>query len=324
MLVTAAGTIQPARVFVIGAGVAGLQAIATARRLGAIVEAYDTRAGGREQVESLGARFVDARPRHRRCAGRRRLREGADRGVLPAAAPRARQAPRAERRRDHHRAGARPARADPDRRGRGARHEARLGDRRSRGGAGRQLRALRSERPTHAHGVQIVPGRNLASDSRAREPAVRAQPPHLAEAPRAQGRAGARSRGRDHARLPADPPGDHQRPREGAAPERFKSRRLDRRSAQRPRRLARIGGRDGSACRRCWSWRLPASARPESPVPGRSSRARTSFVFPLPTGGSGGDHALGRERAVKLTHSGDQRHVELHVWSSFPEAVGSR
>ena len=58
MLVTAAGTITPARVFVIGAGVAGLQAIATAKRLGAIVEAYDTRAAAAEQIESLGARFV--------------------------------------------------------------------------------------------------------------------------------------------------------------------------------------------------------------------------------------------------------------------------
>jgi NAD(P) transhydrogenase subunit alpha len=59
MMVTAAGTIQPARVFVIGAGVAGLQAIATAKRLGAIIEAYDTRPVVREQVESLGARFVE-------------------------------------------------------------------------------------------------------------------------------------------------------------------------------------------------------------------------------------------------------------------------
>ncbi|MEN8160081.1 MAG: Re/Si-specific NAD(P)(+) transhydrogenase subunit alpha [Myxococcota bacterium] len=58
MLVTAAGTIKPARVFVIGAGVAGLQAIATAKRLGAIVEAYDTRAAAAEQIESLGGRFV--------------------------------------------------------------------------------------------------------------------------------------------------------------------------------------------------------------------------------------------------------------------------
>ena len=58
MLMTAAGTITPARVFVVGAGVAGLQAIATARRLGAVVSAYDVRPVAKEQVESLGARFV--------------------------------------------------------------------------------------------------------------------------------------------------------------------------------------------------------------------------------------------------------------------------
>jgi len=58
MLSTAAGTILPAKVFVIGAGVAGLQAVATARRLGAVVEATDTRSAVREQVLSLGARFV--------------------------------------------------------------------------------------------------------------------------------------------------------------------------------------------------------------------------------------------------------------------------
>jgi H+-translocating NAD(P) transhydrogenase subunit alpha len=58
LLMTAAGTLTPARVFVIGAGVAGLQAIGTARRLGAVVEAYDTRPVVKEQVESLGARFV--------------------------------------------------------------------------------------------------------------------------------------------------------------------------------------------------------------------------------------------------------------------------
>lgn len=59
LLMTAAGTIRPARVLVLGAGVAGLQAIATARRLGAVVEAYDTRAVVKEQVESLGAKFVE-------------------------------------------------------------------------------------------------------------------------------------------------------------------------------------------------------------------------------------------------------------------------
>jgi len=59
MLMTAAGTVTPARVFVMGAGVAGLQAIATARRLGAVVHAYDIRPAVKEQVESLGARFVE-------------------------------------------------------------------------------------------------------------------------------------------------------------------------------------------------------------------------------------------------------------------------
>ena len=59
MLTTAAGTIRPAKVVVIGAGVAGLQAIATAKRLGAQVEAYDIRAAAKEQVESLGAKLID-------------------------------------------------------------------------------------------------------------------------------------------------------------------------------------------------------------------------------------------------------------------------
>jgi H+-translocating NAD(P) transhydrogenase subunit alpha len=59
MLMTAAGTISPAHVFVVGAGVAGLQAIASARRLGARVEAYDVRPAVKEQVQSLGARFVE-------------------------------------------------------------------------------------------------------------------------------------------------------------------------------------------------------------------------------------------------------------------------
>ncbi len=59
LLMTAAGTIKPARAFILGAGVAGLQAISTARRLGAIVEANDVRSAAKEQVESLGAKFVD-------------------------------------------------------------------------------------------------------------------------------------------------------------------------------------------------------------------------------------------------------------------------
>jgi len=59
MMTTAAGTLTPSRVLVIGAGVAGLQAIATARRLGAVVSAYDVRPAAKEQVQSLGARFVE-------------------------------------------------------------------------------------------------------------------------------------------------------------------------------------------------------------------------------------------------------------------------
>ena len=59
MLTTAAGTVTPAKVFIVGAGVAGLQAIATARRLGAVVSAYDVRPAVKEQVQSLGAKFVE-------------------------------------------------------------------------------------------------------------------------------------------------------------------------------------------------------------------------------------------------------------------------
>jgi NAD(P) transhydrogenase subunit alpha len=59
MLITAAGTVAPAKVLVLGAGVAGLQAIATARRLGAVVSAFDVRPAVKEQVQSLGAQFLD-------------------------------------------------------------------------------------------------------------------------------------------------------------------------------------------------------------------------------------------------------------------------
>ena len=59
MLMTAAGTIPPAQVLVLGAGVAGLQAIATARRLGAVVTAFDVRSAVKEQIQSLGAKFFE-------------------------------------------------------------------------------------------------------------------------------------------------------------------------------------------------------------------------------------------------------------------------
>ncbi len=76
MFMTAAGTVPPAKVLVMGAGVAGLQAIATARRLGAVVRAYDVRAAAKEEVQSLGAKFVELEPRDP--GGRRRLRQGAE------------------------------------------------------------------------------------------------------------------------------------------------------------------------------------------------------------------------------------------------------
>ena len=118
MLMTAAGTIRPATVLVLGAGVAGLQAIATARRLGAVVQGFDVRAAVKEQVESLGAKFLEfdlggdlegaggyAKELTRRAAG---APAGADgRGD------------RQGRRRDHDGAGPGPPGADPGHRGRG-------------------------------------------------------------------------------------------------------------------------------------------------------------------------------------------------------------
>jgi NAD(P) transhydrogenase subunit alpha len=59
MFMTAAGSIAPAKVLILGAGVAGLQAIATAKRLGAVVEVFDTRPAVKEEVQSLGAKFID-------------------------------------------------------------------------------------------------------------------------------------------------------------------------------------------------------------------------------------------------------------------------
>ena len=104
MLMTAAGTIAPARVLVLGAGVAGLQAIATARRLGAVVSAFDVRPAVAEQVESLGASVP--RPRRPRRGDGGRLRAGADRRAAARAAGGARGAHVGVRRRDHDRRGA--------------------------------------------------------------------------------------------------------------------------------------------------------------------------------------------------------------------------
>ena len=97
MMMTAAGTIPPARVLVMGAGVAGLQAIATARRLGAIVSATDVRAAAKEQVESLGASFLAVDRGDEADGGdRRRLCQGDGRGfpAPPARQDRARRSRR--------------------------------------------------------------------------------------------------------------------------------------------------------------------------------------------------------------------------------------
>ena len=80
MFMTAAGTVPPAKVLVMGAGVAGLQAIATARRLGAVVRAYDVRAAAKEEVQSLGAKFVELDLETQ--DGRRGVCQGAVGGVL--------------------------------------------------------------------------------------------------------------------------------------------------------------------------------------------------------------------------------------------------
>jgi NAD/NADP transhydrogenase alpha subunit len=119
MLMTAAGTVKAARVLIMGVGVAGLQAIATAKRLGAVIEASDVRPPVKEQVESLGAKFIDVPfltdEEKRNRQGRRRLR-AADAGRLDAppgrAGARARQAGRHHH---HHRADPGPPGAGADR-----------------------------------------------------------------------------------------------------------------------------------------------------------------------------------------------------------------
>ena len=82
MMMTAAGTVPPARVLILGAGVAGLQAIATARRLGAIVSATDVRPAAKEEIKSLGAAFVGVEDEETAGADRR-LRPADERGLPP-------------------------------------------------------------------------------------------------------------------------------------------------------------------------------------------------------------------------------------------------
>ena len=162
MLTTAAGTIPPARALVLGAGVAGLQAIATARRLGAVVSGFDVRPAVREQVQSLGATFLDLGVVGEETEG------GYARELTPeeqaAAAGGARGAHPRLRPRDHDGRDPRPpgAEADP---GVGGREDAAgLGDRRPRRRDGRQLRAHPPRRGrSTSDGVTIVGTLNLPS-----------------------------------------------------------------------------------------------------------------------------------------------------------------
>ena len=107
---TAAGTIQPAKIVVLGAGVAGLQAIATARRLGAVVSAYDVRAAAAEEIRSMGAKAIDLELETLEGAGgyAREMTEDRAARQRDLLAP----AHRGRRRADHHRGRARPAGTD--------------------------------------------------------------------------------------------------------------------------------------------------------------------------------------------------------------------
>ena len=108
LLMTAAGTVPPAKVLVLGAGVAGLQAIATAKRLGAVVEAYDVRAASADEVRSMGAKFVELDLEALEGTGGYAREMTEDRAAAPARAARAVR--RRSRRADHHRRRARPRR----------------------------------------------------------------------------------------------------------------------------------------------------------------------------------------------------------------------
>ncbi len=128
LLTTAAGTAKPANLLILGVGVAGLQAIATAKRLGALVKAYDVRSETREQAESLGAQFLKLESVADATGEGGYARELTDRGE-DRPAGRAQQAHQLHGRGHHHGPGAGPAPTVAGHRRRGAQHEVRLRDR---------------------------------------------------------------------------------------------------------------------------------------------------------------------------------------------------
>ena len=201
LLMTAAGTVAPAKVLVLGAGVAGLQAIATARRLGAVVSGFDVRPAVREQVESLGATFLDLGIQGAETSG----------GYAAELTPeeQARQQAALEERIpefdvvDHDRARARPPGAEADPGDGGREDAARLRDRRPRRRDRRQLRADRARRRGRAR---------TASRSSASPTSPRARPTTRASSTRATSprssstwRRAASSRSTSTTRSPAAP-----------------------------------------------------------------------------------------------------------------------
>ena len=119
MMMTAAGTVPAAKVFVMGAGVAGLQAIATARRLGAVVSATDVRPASKEQVASLGAKFIAVEDEEFKAAETPRgYAKEMSGGVQGQAGGADRRAHRQAGHRHHHRADPRPSSAPADHRAR--------------------------------------------------------------------------------------------------------------------------------------------------------------------------------------------------------------
>jgi hypothetical protein len=173
MLTTAAGTIPPGNVLVIGAGVAGLQAIATAKRLGARVKGFDIRPAAAEQVESLGAKFVGIT-----------LDEAETKGGYAKEVTEEQQKKEhellGERRGHHHRAGAGAEGAGAHHPGHGGGHAAGVGDRGPGGGVRRELRAdggRRDRRPQRREGHR--------EGQRPERPAAQLQHDVLQEHPRA-------------------------------------------------------------------------------------------------------------------------------------------
>ena len=210
MLTTAAGTVQPAKVLVIGAGVAGLQAIATARRLGAVVFGFDVRAAVREQIESLGAKFLDLGVKGEETAG----------GYAAELTPeqQAQQQAELEKRLPDFDAvittAAVPGRPAPKLIPASAVEAMRPGsvivDLAAETGGNCELTEPGEE--VVRDGVTIVgPSEPRQRDALPREPALRPQRPGAAHPPRARGCARARFRGRDHRGCVRDPSGGGRR-----------------------------------------------------------------------------------------------------------------